>query len=326
MTKYTSMLVLGAGLCLGAVPALSAEFFAIGTGGPTGVYFQVGNAVCQMVHKEAAEGRSSGAKHGYRCSAPSTAGSTYNITNISAGELQFGVAQSDWQYHAVNGTSKFEGNKIENLRAVFSVHPEPFQILAGKGSGISSWDDLAGKRVNIGNEGSGQRGTFQVLLDANDVDEGYFSAATEFTSSEQSSALCNGDIDAFGYTVGIPNSGVAQAADGCGATIINLNNDAVQRLVANNPFYAFATIPKGTYSTITEDVTTFGVMATFVTSADVSDDMVYQVVRSVFENFDAFRSLHPAFSNLTPEEMLTRGISAPFHPGAVKYYKEQGWM
>ena len=138
--------------------------------------------------------------------------------------------------------------------------------------------------------------------------------------------MCNGDIDAYGYTVGIPNSGVAQAADGCGATIINLNNDAVQRLVANNPFYAFATIPKGTYSTITEDVTTFGVMATFVTSADVSDDMVYQVVRSVFENFDAFRSLHPAFSNLTPEEMLTRGISAPFHPGAVKYYKEQGWM
>ncbi len=326
MRRDLSILVVSAGLAFGAAPALSAEFFAIGTGGPTGVYFQVGNAVCQLVHKEAAEGRSSGAQHGYRCSAPSTAGSTYNISNIGSGELQFGVAQSDWQYHAVNGTSKFEGNKIENLRAVFSVHPEPFQILAGKGSGITSWDDLADKRVNIGNEGSGQRGTFEVLLDANGVDTGYFSAATEFTSSEQSSALCNGDIDAYGYTVGIPNSGVAQAADGCGATIINLDNDAVQKLVADNPFYAFATIPEGTYLTITDDVTTFGVMATFVTSSDVSEDMVYHVVRSVFENFDAFRSLHPAFANLTPEEMLTRGISAPFHPGAVKYYKEQGWM
>ncbi len=308
------------------VLAQAAEFITIGTGGPTGVYFQVGNAVCQMIHREAAEGRSKGRKHGYRCSAPSTAGSVYNITNIAAGELQFGVAQSDWQYHAVNGTSKFEGNKIDKLRAVFSVHPEPFQILAGRDSGVANWDDLAGKRVNVGNEGSGQRGTFEVLLAANGVGMDYFSAATEFTSSEQSSALCNGDVDAYGYTVGVPNAGVAQAADGCGASIINLNNDAVQGLVADNPFYAFATIPAGTYSTTTADVTTFGVMATFVTSADVSDEMVYEVVRAVFENFDAFKSLHPAFTNLTPQSMTTNGISADFHPGAMKFFKEQGWM
>ena len=279
-----------------------------------------------MVHREAAEGRSKGRQHGYRCSAPSTAGSIYNIRNIASGELQFGVAQSDWQYHAVNGTSKFDDGKVGELRAVFSVHPEPFQILAGKGTNISSWDDLKGKTVNIGNPGSGQRGTFEVLLKANKAGDAYFGTATEFTSSEQSTALCNGDIDAYGYTVGVPNAGVAQAADGCGASIINLNNDAVKQLVADNPYYAFATIPAGTYSTTAKDVTTFGVKATFVTSSNVSSEMVYEVTRAVFENFEAFKSLHPAFANLTPEAMIKEGLSAPLHEGAIKYYKEQGWM
>ncbi|MDA7982444.1 MAG: TAXI family TRAP transporter solute-binding subunit [Alphaproteobacteria bacterium] len=324
-SKY--IIAAAATLAVAGIPTAKAqEFFTIGTGGPTGVYFQVGNAICQMIHREAAEGRDSGRHHGFRCSAPSTAGSVYNINNIAEGELQFGVAQSDWQYHAVNGTSRFEDNQIDELRAVFSVHPEPFQILVGRDSDINGWNDLQGKRVNIGNPGSGQRGTFEVLLDANGVDAGFFSAATELTSSEQSSALCNGDIHAYGYTVGVPNAGVAQAADGCGARIINLDNSAVQKLVSDNPFYAFATIPSGTYSTVTRDVTTFGVKATFVTSEDVDDDLVYEVTRAVFENFDAFKSLHPAFANLTPEAMISEGISAPIHEGAMRYYREKGWQ
>jgi len=302
------------------------KFIAIGTGGPTGVYFVVGNAICRMVHKEAAEGRESGRKHGIRCAAPSTGGSIYNINSIRQGELDFGVAQSDWQYHAFNGTSRFKDNPFPEIRAVFSVHPEPFQILAGKDSGIQSWEDLKGKRVNIGNPGSGQRGTFEVLMEAHGIDESWFGQTTELTSTEQSGALCDGNIDAYGYTVGVPNAGVAQAADGCGAYIIDLQTDAVKKLVDENPFYAFTTIPEGTYSTTTEDVTTFGVMATFVSSADVPEDVVYEVTRAVFENLDDFRKLHPAFANLKPEDMITKGISAEIHPGAMKYYKEKGWM
>jgi len=322
--KILSASLLAGALSLGTANA--TEFMSIGTGGPTGVYFQVGNAVCQMVHRNAGEGRKDGRQHGYRCSAPSTAGSIYNIKNIESGELQFGVAQSDWQYHATNGTSKFEGAQVPDLRSVFSVHHEPFQILVGGNTGIKTWEDLEGKTVNIGNPGSGQRGTFEVLLDAIGVGTDYFVSATELTSSEQSSALCNGDIDAYGYTVGVPNAGVSQAADGCGATIISLNNDAVAGLVNDNPFYAFATIPTGTYSTIESNVTTFGVKASFVTSAKVDADMVYEVVRAVFENFDAFKSLHPAFANLSPLQMMSEGNSAPLHEGAIKYYKEKGWM
>ncbi len=153
-----------------------------------------------------------------------------------------------------------------------------------------------------------------------------FGLATELTSTEQANALCDGKIDAFGYTVGVPNAGVAVATDGCDARIINLNSAVEKKLVAETPYYAFATIPKGTYKTTNSDVTTFGVMATFVTSKKVPDDVVYELVRAVFENLDDFKKLHPAFANLDPTNMIKDGLSAPLHPGAVKYYKEKGWM
>jgi TRAP transporter TAXI family solute receptor len=302
------------------------RFIAIGTGGPTGVYFVVGQSVCRLVHKEAAEGRKTGRKHGIRCAAPSTGGSTYNIGQISQGELDFGVAQSDWQYHAYNGTAPDKVKEFKKLRAVFSVHPEPYHIIVAGNSGINAWADLKGKRFNIGNPGSGQRGTTEVLMKAYGTSKSDFKIATELTSTEQSKALCDGKIDAYGYTVGVPNAGVSIATDGCGARIINLNTGVEKKLVDENAFYAFATIPKGTYKTTDSDVTTFGVMATFVTSADVADDVVYEIVRAVFENLDDFRKLHPAFANLDPKKMVKNALSAPLHPGALKYYKEKGLL
>lgn len=306
--------------------ASKKRFISIGTGGPTGVYFVVGNAVCRMVHKEAAEGRKKGRKHGIRCSAPSTGGSNYNIGQIKQGELQFGVAQSDWQHHAYNGSSKWKGKQYKNLRAVFSVHPEPFQLIARKGSGIKNWAGLKGKVVNIGNPGSGQRGTMEVLMKAKGTSVGDFKQATELTSSEQVGALCDGKVDAIAYTVGVPNGAIGQAIDGCGAHFVNLNSSVEKVLVSKNPFYAFAKIPAGVfYKSQKSDATTFGVKATFVSSADVDERTVYEVVRAVFENLDSFRKLHPAFKNLNPKNMIKDGLSAPLHKGALKYYKEKGW-
>ena len=242
--------VVGAFGLVGTNPAEAQSkktFISIGTGGPTGVYFVVGQSVCRMVHKAAAEGRKTGRKHGIRCSAPSTGGSNYNIGQIREGELDFGVAQSDWQYHAYNGSSKYKGKAYKKLRAVFSVHAEPYHIIVGKNSGIKSWADLKGKRFNIGNPGSGQRGTTEVLMKKYGTMKGDFKIATELTSTEQSKALCDGKIDAYGYTVGVPNAGVSVATDGCGAKIINLMTSVEKGLVDANPYYAFATIPKGTY-------------------------------------------------------------------------------
>ena len=316
------------GTSLGAIDGAVAQerkFISIGTGGPTGVYFVVGNSVCRMIHKEAAEGRKKGRKHGIRCAAPSTGGSTYNIGQICQGELEFGVAQSDWQFHAVNGSSEKVTN-CPGLRAVFSAHAEPFHLIAGAGTDINSFTDTKGRRMNIGNPGSGQRGTTEVLMEGYGMSADDFAVATELTSTEQSQALCDGKIDAYGYTVGVPNAGVSIATDGCGAYIANLEGDVEMKLVAENPYYAFTTIPAGTYKTTTADVTTFGVMATFVTHENVPEDVVYEVVRAVMENLDDFRSLHPAFANLDPANMMKDGLSAPLHPGAAKYYSEKGLM
>ncbi len=326
----SALLIFVASLSLTSA-AKSAEFFTIGTGGPTGVYFQTGNAICKMLHKYATSsehGRKKAATDkAYRCTAPSTGGSNYNIGQIKEGEFQFGVAQSDWQFHAFNGSSKWQGKQFGGLRAVFSVHNEPFQIWARKKAKVKDFKGLKGKLVNIGNPGSGQRGTMEVLMEAMGVDNSYFKGVTELTSSEQVKALCDGKIDAYGYSVGFPNGAMEQAAT-CAAKAlpINLVGGPVQGLIDGAPYYAAATIPKGTYTGQKKDVTTFGVKATVVTSADVSAELVYLVTKAVFENFDDFRKQHPAFGPLEKKNMISDGLSAPLHPGAIKYYKEVGLM
>ena len=181
--------------------------------------------------------------------------------------------------------------------------------------------------MNIGNPGSGQRGTSDYLIKESGWTTKDFKLATELTSTEQSKALCDGKIDAYIYTVGVPNAGVSVATDGCGAKIAPFDNDlAKAQVTPDKPYYAWATIPKGTYKTTDSDVKTFGVMATFVSSTDVPDNVVYEVTRAVFENIDDFRNLHPAFKNLDPKMMIKNALSAPLHSGAAKYYKEKGWM
>ena len=302
-------------------PAVHAqEYITIGTGGVTGVYYPTGGAICRLVNKGRKE-------HGFKCAVESTGGSVYNINTIREGELQFGVAQSDWQHHAYNGTSKFEDKgAFEGLRAVFSVHPEPFTVVARADAGITNFDDLQGKRVNIGNPGSGQRGTMEVLMAAKGWGMEDFALATELKAAEQSAALCDNQIDAMVYTVGHPSGSIQEATTACDSVLVTVDGEAVDQLVADNAFYRTATIPGGMYRGSDADTATFGVGATFVTSTDVSEDAVYAVVKSVFENFDAFRKLHPAFANLKPEEMIADGLSAPLHAGAAKYYREQGWI
>jgi uncharacterized protein len=314
-------------LITGQTSVAKSRYITIGTGGPTGVYFAAGNIICRLVHKEASKARKKGRKDGIRCAAPSTAGSIHNIAEIIAGELEFGVAQSDWQFHASNGSGKWEGRKQTSLRAVFSIHPEPLQIITTPKSRIKGWDDLKGKRVNIGNTGSGQRGTMDLLLKADSMSKDDFSLAAELSSTKQSTALCKGEIDAYVYTVGVPNAGVAAAVKGCGARIVNFNNKLAKSLVTKErPYYSWTKIPKGTYKTLKTDVITFGVMATLVTSSEVPEQIVYEVVRAVMENIEDFSDLHPAFTRLKPRDMMKNGLSAPLHPGAIRYYKEKGWM
>jgi len=294
------------------------QFVTIGTGGVTGVYYPTGGAICRLVNKTRKE-------HGIRCSVESTGGSVYNLNAIANGELDMGVAQSDWQYHAYHGTSKFaDAGANKDLRAVFSIHPEPFTVVARADSGIKNFQDLKGKRVNIGNPGSGQRGTMEVLMNALGWTMDDFKLASELKSAEQS--LCDNKVDAMIFTVGHPSGSIKEATTSCDAVLVNVTGPEVDKLVKENSYYRFATIPGGMYRGTDTDTKTFGVGATFVTSAKVPEDVIYNVVKAVFENFDDFKKLHPAFANLKKEEMIKDGLSAPLHAGAAKYYKEAGLL
>ncbi len=316
------LLAMGVGVAtLGVTTAASAqEFITIGTGGVTGVYYPTGGAICRLVNKGRKE-------HGIRCSTESTGGSVYNLNTIRAGELDMGVAQSDWQYHAYHGTSQFEEQGAnEDLRAVFSIHPEPFTVVARADSDIRTFDDIKGKRVNIGNPGSGQRGTMEVVMTAKGWTTADFALSAELKASEQASALCDNKIDVMIYTVGHPSGAIKEATTSCDSALVNVEGPVIDKLVAENSYYRKAVIPAGMYRGNDQDTMTFGVGATFVSSANVPEHVVYEVVKAVFENFDTFQKLHPAFANLKKEEMIKDGLSAPLHAGALKYYKEAGLM
>lgn len=308
------------GAAMFATPAMAEEesFITIGTGGQTGVYYVVGQSVCRMVNRlEDAN---------IKCNAPSTGGSVANINGLKSGELDMGVVQSDVQYQAYNGTGNFEGKPFEDLRAVFRAHGEPLTILARADSGIESLDDLAGKRVNVGNPGSGQRNTMDVVMDAKGWDMDTFSLASQLDAAEMASALADNNIDAMAYVVGHPNGSIQEATTTVDSRLIPLNDDDIKGIVEEYPYYSASVIPGGLYKGNDEDVETFGVAATFVTDVNTDDEIVYSTVKAIFDNFDRFKKLHPAFANLDPEDMVSSGLSAPLHEGAARYYREQGWI
>ncbi len=311
-------LALAAALVAPVPAAAQQKFVTIGTGGVTGVYYAVGGAICRLVNKDRA-------KTGIRCSVESTGGSVYNVNAIANGELDFGMAQSDVQYQAFNGAGSFkEANK--DLRAVFSVHPEPFTLVARKEAGITKFSDLKGKRVNVGNPGSGTRSAMDELLAAENMKTSDFALASELKADEHGPALCDNKIDAFFYGVGHPSANIQDPTTTCGAKLVTIADPAVDALVAKHPYLAKVSIPGGIYANNPQPTPTYGVLATMVTSSKVPADVVYVITKAVFENLDEFKKLHPAFAHLDAKNMIKDGLSAPIHEGAARYYKEKGWM
>ncbi len=300
--------------------ATPREIVTIGTGGVTGVYYPAGGAICLLVNKDRR-------RHGLRCSVESTGGSIYNLRTIRAGELDMGVAQSDWQFHAYKGTANFaDVGPLTKLRSVFSLYSEAFTVVARANAGIRAFNDLKGKRVNIGNLGSGHRATMEVVMKSMGWTMATFGGVSELRSADQSAALCGGKIDAMVFTVGHPSQSIKEATTACDSNIVTVAGPAIDKLVADNEYYTYVNIPGGMYRGNPNDVMTFGVAATLVTSAATPDDTVYTVVKAVFENFDTFKSLHPAFKDLKMKDMIKQGLTAPLHDGAVRYYREAGLM
>jgi TRAP transporter TAXI family solute receptor len=303
-----------------APAAAQQKFMTIGTGGVTGVYYAAGGAICRLVNKDRA-------KHGIRCSVESTGGSVFNVNTIKAGELDLGIAQSDVQYNASKGQMQFkDGGAYTDLRAVMSLHPEPFTVLTRKELNAKSFADMKGKKFNVGNPGSGTRASLEELLTAMNWKMSDFALASELKADEHGAALCDGKIDGFYYGVGHPSANIQDPTTSCGAKLVSITGPAVDKLIAEKPYYAKAQIPAGLYPNNPQATDTYGVMATLVASSKTSPDTIYLVVKAVFDNFDEFKKLHPALANLKPEEMVANGLSAPLHEGAARYYKEKGWI
>ncbi len=304
-----------------AKAAAKEEFVTIGTGGITGVYYPVGGAICRLVNKDRKE-------HGIRCTVESTGASVFNVNAIRSGDLSMGIVQTDTQHYAYTGTGPEQFAKAgpdKKLRALFSIYPEAFTVMARDDANIKTFKDLAGKRVNIGDPGSGNRSTMELLMKQYGWTDKTFKLATDLKPAEMAGALCDNKIDAYIYVLGHPNGSIKEASATCESHVVPVEGAEVDAFVEKYTFYPPATIPGGMYKGTPEDVKTFGPRASLLTSSDMSDETAYLIVKTVFSNLEEFKKLHPALENITAEEMLL-GNSAPFHPGAVRYFKEAGLM
>jgi len=312
-------LAVGAAMLLSLTTAQAkTQFVTIGTGGITGVYYPTGGAIAKMINKKKKE-------YGIRATVESTGGSVFNVNAVMNGDLEFGIVQSDRQFQAINGLAEWKDKGAQkDLRAVFSIHPESVTLVAAVDAGIKEIKDLKGKKVNIGNPGSGQRQNSIDALEAVGINPEKDLEAESIKASEAPGLLQDGRIDAFFYTVGHPSGAIKEATSGARKVRFASITD-IDELLAKFPYYAKSVVPVAMYpgAQNDKDVETFGVKATLVTSAKVPDEVVYAITKEIFDNFDEFKKLHPAYSTLTKESML-EGLSAPIHPGAMKYYKEVG--
>ncbi len=303
-----------------AIPALSAaeKSVTIGTAGVTGVYYPAGGAICRMVNRGRKE-------HGIHCAVESTGGSIANLEAIHNKDIDLGIVQSDLLYYAYNGKEIFsDAGMDKKLRVLLSLHFEPFTIVARKNARINVFDDLKGKRIYIGPAGSGMRATMEELIAQKGLSKKTFANIVDVKSSDQTKALCEGKIDALVYAGGHPNGAIQQVTSTCATTLVSIAKKDIDKLVATHPFYVRAVIPGGMYNGNSQETRTFGVRSLLVASADLSDDVAYELVKAVFENLDNFKTLHPVFSTLDAKYMVANDNIAPVHPGAEKYYREKG--
>jgi uncharacterized protein len=294
------------------------KLLTIGTAGVTGVYYPAGGAICRLVNRGRKE-------HGIRCSVESTGGSINNLEMIRKGDIELGVIQSDLLFHAYKGDEVFaDVGADKKLRALFSLHSEPFTVVARKDSHITTFDDLKGKRVSFGAYGSGQRATMEELMKSKGWTNKSFSSVVDIKSNDITGALCGDKVDAIVFAGGHPNGAIQQITTACETTLVSVTGPVIDKMIQEHPYYTNAVIPGGMYAGNANDVETFGVKAVLVASSDLEENDAYLIVKAVFDNLDNFKTLHPVFASLDARHMVQDTDVAPFHPGAIRYFKEKG--
>ena len=316
MTKLTKSIIAASVMLAGSASA--AQFITIGTGGVTGTYYPTGGAICRMMNKNKKE-------TGIRCSVESTGGSVYNVNTINAGELDFGISQSDTAYQAFNGEGKFKGKAIKGLRSVMAIYPELLAFVVTKKSGIKTLMDAKGKRVNVDTPGSGTRMTTEIVLKAFGIKMSDFKSVDELKSSEGPTLLKDDHIDGYFAVFGHPTANIKDAANSVDIDLVPIEGKPIDELVKKYPYYAKGIISGTFYKGVTHDTPSIGVKAVLCTKDSIDEKVVYTLTKTILDNFEAFKKLHPAYKTITKASLLD-GLSIPQHPGAVKAFKEAGLL
>jgi TRAP transporter TAXI family solute receptor len=309
-----------AALFLSANAISAQELITIGSSSATGNYYATGSTICKLINLDRKD-------HDIRCAVESTGGSLYNVGGLRDNELEFAIIQSNWQQHAFSGTSQFtEQGPTPKLRSMFSLYAQPLNLIARSDSKIVSLQDLPGKRINLGEAGSDDRDMMQTVLQSMGWSESDFATAAELRKSEAEQALCANQLDAIAYIGAHPNNSIKSLSYKCDIKLIPVSSAEIDQVVNDNPYYTYSVLSKDSYPGTTAEVENFGVMATLVTSSDVSDDIAYNVTKAVFEHFEEFKRSNPVLADLHKEDMVTNGLTIPLHPGAAKYYREVGLL
>lgn len=306
---------------LSALPSRAApDVISIGSGDPAGAYFAVADSICQLLKQSPPQPEN-------QCTVWASRGSLFNVQGVLSGRLQFGIVQSDLHYRATQGAAPFQGDeRVGKLRSVFSLHTEAYTVVVRADLGVSEFGRLRGLKFSLGGIGSGTRISSESLLESMGWSNESFDQTRELTPEQQVQAFCNKEIDGFAYVVGHPSEKIQYVAKVCGGALISLPQNVMKSILKHNPYFKRQKIPARLYQSQTEPIDSFGVTATLVASEDTPEDLVFKLVKSVFENLDSVRSSHPSLVAINPKAMTADGLSAPLHPGALKYFRQRGWV
>jgi TRAP transporter TAXI family solute receptor len=318
---FGGILIILIASCVTTQPGLTdkpqQQSIIIGTGGSAGMYYPTGKAICRIINI----GKQG---HGIHCTAKTTKGSADNLMAFALGDLRFGIAKSDRIYQAFRGLDRWIGKPQKKLRTIFSTHSESVHLMAD--SSLYTIQDLKGKNVDIGPPGwmdnidaLATLNAFQI--DLKDINE------SGLKRNEAIELFQKGQLDAIFYTVGDPSGIVKKTSEIRNANIIPLGGREIDELIVRSPFYHKVVIPVHWYPKLKNkrNIPSFGYKTIFFTSAEASEEVVYRITREVFNNFEKFKKQHPAFEELTKQNMVEiLDRLAPIHPGALRYFKKVG--
>ena len=298
---------------IAGAPAIAQEQLSIATGGTGGVYYPMGGGLAEVINNKV---------DGYAATAEVTGASVENMGLVATGDADLALALADTVQQAQTGTGRFEGQQLEMLRAVASMYSNMVQIVTLADSGISTLEDLKGKRVSVGAPGSGTEVNADTILSANgisydDIDE------QRLNFNETADALANGDIDAGFWSVGAPTSSILNLATTNSIKIIELTDDQIAAARAAAPVMAQTVLAGGIYQGVDADVKVLGVPNVLVASSEMPDDVAYAITKAMFENIADLQAVHPA-ANETTIDFTLAATPIPLHPGAIRYYEEAG--